>query len=223
MSQGAIIAGAFMMAVCCSASSAAMLMMGGDEEKTTTGPGPSSPGPGPTGPGPADPLTCSSPGSPSLSGKYWIVSADGQRSANRMIFLGASGTDGRAQLAEWDYWADPATKWDIKEVPGEAGTYWIVSDANQRSANRMIFLGDSGTDGRAQLAEWDYWADPATKWKLLADPKAPGEYWIVSADGQRSPCRMIFLGDSGTDGRAQLAEWDFWEDSATKWKLTPVP
>jgi len=223
MSQGAIIAGAFVMAVCCSTSSAAMLMMGGDEEKTTTGPGPSSPGPGPTGPGPADPLTCSSPGSPSLSGKYWIVSADGQRSANRMIFLGASGTDGRAQLAEWDYWADPATKWDIKEVPGEAGTYWIVSDANQRSANRMIFLGDSGTDGRAQLAEWDYWADPATKWKLLADPKAPGEYWIVSADGQRSPCRMIFLGDSGTDGRAQLAEWDFWEDSATKWKLTPAP
>jgi len=47
MSQGAIIAGAFVMAVCCSASSAAMLMMGGDEEKTTTlnGPGPSSPGP----------------------------------------------------------------------------------------------------------------------------------------------------------------------------------
>ena len=170
MSQGAIIAGAFVMAVCCSTSSAAMLMMGGDEEKTTTGPGPSSPGPGPTGPGPADPLTCSSPGSPSLSGKYWIVSADGQRSANRMIFLGASGTDGRAQLAEWDYWADPATKWDIKEVPGEAGTYWIVSDANQRSANRMIFLGDSGTDGRAQLAEWDFWEDSATKWKLTPVP-----------------------------------------------------
>jgi hypothetical protein len=168
------------------------------------------------------PLSCSSPGSPSLAGKYWIVSADGQRSKNRMIFLGDSGTDGRAQLAEWDYWADSATKWDIKEVPGEAGTYWIVSDANQRSANRMIFLGDSGTDGRAQLAEWDYWADPATKWKLLADPKAPGEYWIVSADGQRSPCRMIFLGDSGTDGRAQAGEWDFWEDPATKWKLTPV-
>jgi hypothetical protein len=168
------------------------------------------------------PLSCSSPGSPSLAGKYWIVSADGQRSKNRMIFLGDSGTDGRAQLAEWDYWADSATKWDIKEVPGEAGTYWIVSDANQRSANRMIFLGDSGTDGRARLAEWDYWADPATKWKLLADPKAPGEYWIVSDANQRSPCRMIFLGDSGTDGRAQLAEWDFWEDPATKWKLTPT-
>jgi hypothetical protein len=168
------------------------------------------------------PLSCSSPGSPSLAGKYWIVSADGQRSKNRMIFLGDSGTDGRAQLAEWDYWADSATKWDIKEVPGEAGTYWIVSDANQRSANRMIFLGDSGTDGRARLAEWDYWADPATKWKLLADPKAPGEYWIVSDANQRSPCRMIFLGDSGTDGRAQLAEWDFWEDPATKWKLIPT-
>ena len=119
------------------------------------------------------PLSCSSAGSPSLAGKYWIVSADGQRSKNRMIFLGDSGTDGRAQLAEWDYWADPATKWDIKEVPGEAGTYWIVSDANQRSANRMIFLGDSGTDGRAQLAEWDFWEDPATKWKLTPAPIDP--------------------------------------------------
>jgi hypothetical protein len=174
-------------------------------------------------PSPAGPLTCSSPGSPSLSGKYWIVSADGHHSANRMIYVGASGTDGRAQLAEWDYWADPKTKWDIKEVPGEAGTYWIVSDASHHSANRMIYVGASGTDGRAQLAEWDYWADPKTKWKLLADPKAPGEYWIVSDANHHSPCRMIYVGASGADGRAQLAEWDYWEDPGTKWKLTHVP
>jgi hypothetical protein len=43
MSQGAMIAGAFMVAICCSASSAAMLMMGGDEEKTTTITGPTGP------------------------------------------------------------------------------------------------------------------------------------------------------------------------------------
>jgi len=54
-------------------------------------------------------------------------------------------------------------------------------------------------------------------------PSLAGKYWIVSADGQRSPCRMIFLGDSGTDGRAQAGEWDFWEDPLTKWKLTPAP
>jgi hypothetical protein len=49
MSQGAIIAGAFVMAICCSSSSAAMLMMGGDEEKTTTTTTTPT-GPGPTGP-----------------------------------------------------------------------------------------------------------------------------------------------------------------------------
>ncbi len=49
MSQGAIIAGAFVMAICCSASSAAMLMMGGQEEKT-----PNLNGPGPAGPAAID-------------------------------------------------------------------------------------------------------------------------------------------------------------------------
>jgi hypothetical protein len=53
MSQGAIIAGAFILVVVCCSSSSAMLMMGGDEEKTTptttTGPGPAGPAP-PTGP-----------------------------------------------------------------------------------------------------------------------------------------------------------------------------
>ena len=60
MSQGAMIAGAFVVAVCCSSSSAAMLMMGGDEEKTTT----TTPtGPGPSSPGPAGPLTSLTVGS----------------------------------------------------------------------------------------------------------------------------------------------------------------
>ena len=48
MSQGAIIAGAFVLvAVCCSSSSAAAVMMGGDGDAAAAA-GPSSPGPGPS-------------------------------------------------------------------------------------------------------------------------------------------------------------------------------
>ena len=43
MSQGAIIAGAFILVVVCCSSSSAMLMMGGDEEKPPTGPSPAGP------------------------------------------------------------------------------------------------------------------------------------------------------------------------------------
>lgn len=200
-----------------SSASAAFMLMGG-EESGMMGPGPM--GPGPMGPPPPPPPpTCSSQGVTGLEGKYWIVSTDDQSSGNRMIYLGASGSNGRAGIAEWDYWADPQTKWNINAVPNEAGKYWIVSDEGQRSTNRMIYLGDSDSDGRAGIGEWDYWADPLTKWKILKDPKVNGEYWIVSDENQRSTCKSMYVGVSGSDGRAQVAAMDYKADPKKKWKL----
>jgi len=39
-----------------------------------------------------------------------------------------------------------------------------VSSTGQRKENKMIYLGG---EGHGQIGAWDYWHDPATKWKVI--------------------------------------------------------
>ena len=137
MSQGAIIAGAFVLvAVCCSSSSAAMMMMGG-ETPTLTGPT------GPTGGSPA-PLTTPTTDHP-LAGEHFLVRAapfDGnnntlpaiipnpdnenlvdfdqgepKQDSSKMIFEIVSSKPNLYKLKNkgagkyWSYWNDGLWKW----------------------------------------------------------------------------------------------------------------
>ena len=193
-----VIAAIVGMLLCLSSSvSSAMSMGGGDDSGADTGVGAG---------GSTEPT-------PPKTEKFWIVTSDGHRIVNEMIWV---GDDGKT-IGTWPYWADPLTKWDFIST-GTDNEYWIITDEKQRKSKQALYVKGEGEHGVVALAD-NFNNDADKKWKLISTG-VNNEYWIVSSKGQAKENVMIWL--HGNTKGGSVGTWAYWEDPATKWKLISV-